>query len=134
MNIKQMILDSIETKQKLNVEELEVVIEKVKEMYRKGGKLLIAGNGGSASDAQHFSGELLARFSKERKSLPAIALHCDTSTLTAWSNDYDYESFYARMVEGLGQANDILFTISTSGNSKNLIQAIKKAKEMGYTQ
>nr|XP_047124220.1 phosphoheptose isomerase-like [Hydra vulgaris] len=100
-------------------------------MYQNGGKLLIAGNGGSASDAQHFSGELMAKFSEERKPLPAIALHCDTSSLTAWSNDYSFHSFYERAVDGLGKIGDIFFAISTSGNSKNIINAAIMSKKKG---
>lgn len=134
MSIKEMIEESIEVKTKLDVTEIEKIIDLIIECYKKNKKLLIAGNGGSASDAQHFSAELLARYKKERRSLPAIALHCDTSTLTAWSNDYDYQSHYSRMVEGLGEKEDILFCLSTSGNSKNLIKAIETAKSRGvYT-
>ncbi|MFA6088474.1 MAG: SIS domain-containing protein [Candidatus Woesearchaeota archaeon] len=129
--IKVMITDSIFTKQNLDVDKIELIANKIISMYKKGGKLLIGGNGGSASDAQHFSGELLARFKTERKSLPAIALHTDTSTLTAWSNDYDFNSYYARLIDGFGETKDIFFAISTSGNSKNLIAALKKCKEKG---
>jgi D-sedoheptulose 7-phosphate isomerase len=130
-NIKSMIDASIETKKKLDSEKIKLIAERIIDMYKNGGKLLIAGNGGSAADAQHFSGELLARFKTERKSLPAIALHCDTSTMTAWSNDYDFNSYYARLIDGFANKNDILFGISTSGNSKNIIEAINAAKMKG---
>ena len=92
-------------------------------------KILIAGNGGSAADSQHFSAELTGRFKKERISLPAIALTTDTSALTAIGNDYGYEYVFSRQLEGLGNEGDIFIGISTSGNSQNIIEAIKMAKE-----
>jgi len=92
-------------------------------------KILIAGNGGSAADSQHFAAELTGRFKKERNSLPAIALTTDTSALTAIGNDYGFEYVFSRQLEGLGNRGDIFIGISTSGNSKNVIEAIKKAKE-----
>ncbi len=90
-------------------------------------KILVCGNGGSASQAQHFSSEMLNRFEKERPSLPAIALTTDTSTLTSIANDYNYTEVFAKQIRGLGQEGDILLAISTSGNSPNIIQAIKVA-------
>lgn len=93
-----------------------------------GGKILSCGNGGSAADAQHFSSELLGRFEQERRSLPAIALTTDSSTLTAVANDYGYERVFARQVEGLGKARDVLLAISTSGNSPNVLAAIAAAR------
>src|SRR3989338_1676199 len=101
--VSSWLTESLDTKRSLDIQKIAVLAEKIITMYKKGGKLLIAGNGGSAADAQHFSAELLARYKRERKSLPALALHTDTSTLTAWSNDYAYDSYVARMVEGLGQ-------------------------------
>jgi len=92
-------------------------------------KILVAGNGGSAADAQHFSAELTGRFKKERISLPAIALTTDTSAITAIGNDYGYEYVFSRQLEGLGNKGDVFIGISTSGNSKNVIEAIKKARE-----
>lgn len=97
----------------------------------KGGKILSCGNGGSAGDAQHFSSELLNRFEIERPGLPAIALTTDSSTLTSIANDYDYDRVFARQVEALGQANDVLLAISTSGNSANVNQAILSAHTKG---
>ena len=129
--VRQMIADSIYVKANLDINVISEMAKKIICMYQNGGKLLIAGNGGSASDAQHFSGELMAKFTTERKPLPAIALHCDTSSLTAWSNDYDFNSYYERLVDGLGNAGDILFVISTSGNSKNIINAAKKCQNRG---
>lgn len=107
------------------------VAELMGKIIRAGGKILICGNGGSAADAQHFSGELVGRFLKERRPLPAIALTTDTSTLTAIGNDYGYEEIFSRQVQALGQANDLLFAISTSGNSPNVLRAVAAAKEQG---
>lgn len=96
---------------------------------RNGHKLLFAGNGGSAADAQHWAGELVSRFYYDRPGLSAIALTTDTSILTAIGNDYGYDYVFARQVEALGQAGDVLFAISTSGNSKNIVRAIEAARE-----
>ncbi len=97
-----------------------------------GKKILIAGNGGSAADAQHFATEIVATLHREkRKGYPAMALTTDTSFLTAWVNDFGIDDMFARQVEAFGQAGDVFFGISTSGNSKNVIQAVMKAKEMG---
>jgi len=96
--------------------------------FKRGNKLLICGNGGSAADAQHFSSEIIGKYEKNRKSLPAISLSTDTSALTAISNDFGFEHIFSRQIEGLGEAGDILIVISTSGNSKNLIKAIETAK------
>jgi D-sedoheptulose 7-phosphate isomerase len=93
------------------------------------GKILACGNGGSAADSQHFAGELLNRFERERPGLAAIALTTDTSTLTAIANDYDYEQVFSKQVSALGQAGDVLLAISTSGSSKNVVRAIAAAKE-----
>ncbi len=99
---------------------------------RTGGKLLIAGNGGSAADAQHFAAEMVATLHKEkRRGYPAIALTTDTSFLTAWSNDFGFEGIFSRQVEALGRAGDVFIGISTSGNSENIIQAAEQAKQMG---
>jgi D-sedoheptulose 7-phosphate isomerase len=98
---------------------------------RSGRKVLICGNGGSASDAQHFAAELVGRFERERNALPAIALTTDTSILTAVGNDYGYETVFSRQVEGLAISGDVLVGISTSGNSRNVILAVTTAKERG---
>lgn len=95
------------------------------------GKILSCGNGGSAADAQHFSSELLNRFELERPGLPAVALTTDSSTLTSIGNDYSFVEVFAKQVRALGQANDVLLAISTSGNSENVVRAIRAAHERG---
>jgi len=95
-----------------------------------GGKLLICGNGGSAADAQHFAAELIGRLARERGAIPAIALTTDTSILTAVANDYSFDNVFKRQVEGLGKPGDILIALSTSGNSENVIRALKSALQM----
>jgi D-sedoheptulose 7-phosphate isomerase len=136
MGIRDDIRASIDVKTKIsNDEQLLMQIEQMRdkcvEIYQRGGKLLMGGNGGSAADAQHFAAEITCQYELKRKGKPALALHTDTSALTAWSNDYSYEETYARLVEAHGRTGDGLFLISTSGNSKNLIQAAKRAKEIG---
>ncbi len=98
---------------------------------RAGGKLLFCGNGGSAADAQHWAGELVSRFYYDRPGLPAIALTTDSSILTAIGNDYGYDYTFARQVEALGQAGDVLVAISTSGNSPNVLRAADAARQRG---
>lgn len=100
------------------------------EALRRGNKLLFAGNGGSAADAQHWAGELVSRFNFDRPGLAAIALTTDTSILTAIGNDYGYDYVFARQVEALGRGGDLLFVISTSGNSKNILRAIGAARDL----
>ncbi len=101
------------------------------EAYKTGNKLLLCGNGGSAADAQHIAAELVGRFKKERRGLPAIALTTDTSIMTAVANDYWYDLLFARQIEALGNKGDILIGISTSGNSVNVIRAVETAKFKG---
>ncbi|MDE2156351.1 MAG: D-sedoheptulose 7-phosphate isomerase [Xanthomonadaceae bacterium] len=98
---------------------------------KRGNKLLFAGNGGSAADAQHWAGELVSRFNFDRPGLAAIALTTDTSILTAIGNDYGYDYVFARQVEALGRSGDVLFAISTSGNSKNILRALHAARATG---
>jgi D-sedoheptulose 7-phosphate isomerase len=98
---------------------------------KRGKKVLLAGNGGSASDAQHIAGELVGRFERERRGLPAIALTTDSSILTAVGNDYSFEEIFARQIEALGVEGDIFIAISTSGNSPNVVEGAKRAKELG---
>lgn len=96
-----------------------------------GHKIMFCGNGGSAADSQHWAAEIVGRFQKERKGMPAIALTVDTSILTAIANDYGYDRIFARQVEALGSAGDILVAVSTSGNSANVLAAIEEAKAKG---
>ena len=111
------------------LEAVENIAIKAIEIYKNGGKILFAGNGGSAADAQHLSAELVSRFHFDRPALPAIALTTDTSALTAIGNDYGYKQIFSRQVEAIGQKGDMLIAISTSGNSENIIEALKIAKE-----
>lgn len=134
--IETKILESLEVKKKLleSHETLEVigkVAELMISVFHHDGKVLFCGNGGSAADAQHIASELSGRFYKDRKPLFAEALHVNTSYLTAVANDYSFEDVYARLVEAMGRKGDILVGISTSGNSGNVVLALKKAKEMG---
>jgi D-sedoheptulose 7-phosphate isomerase len=97
--------------------------------FRQGRKLLAFGNGGSASDAQHFCGELVVRFERERRALPAVARCCDAAVVSACGNDYCYEEIFARQVHALGQPGDVAVAISTSGKSQNIVRALKAARE-----
>ncbi|NND00856.1 MAG: SIS domain-containing protein [Gammaproteobacteria bacterium] len=97
--------------------------------FENGGKLLICGNGGSAADAQHLSSELLNRYNRERRELPGIALTTDASTITSIGNDYDYSEVFSKQVKALGRESDILMVISTSGNSANLVKAVRAAHD-----
>lgn len=115
-------------------------LEKIKKIGKllsnsliKGKKILACGNGGSAADAQHFAAEMLVRFrsDNDRRPLPALALTQDVSTLTACANDYCFEEIYSRLISGLGEKDDVLLAISTSGNSKNILRAIEEAKNKG---
>jgi D-sedoheptulose 7-phosphate isomerase len=112
-------------------EVLERVITAVDDCLSHGHKIFACGNGGSAADAQHLVAELIGRFLHERRALPAIALTADAATLTAISNDYGYERVFARQLEGLAQRGDLLFAISTSGNSPNVLQAARTALDHG---
>jgi D-sedoheptulose 7-phosphate isomerase len=132
-DIVSFIEENIEVKKKLlnNIEKIDEIVKVIIDTYKKGNKILICGNGGSAADAQHFAAELVGRYKLERKGLPAIALTTDSSNLTAIGNDYGFETVFSRQVEALGNSGDILVSISTSGNSKNCINAINLAKEKG---
>ena len=134
--IKQQIVSSISTKQVLLEDaELLSLIEQAAGMlfnaYETGHKTLLAGNGGSAADAQHIAGEFVSRFYFDRPGIPAISLTTDTSILTAISNDYGYEKVFARQIQAQGQQGDVFIGISTSGNSPNIIEALRACKEKG---
>ena len=107
--------------------------ERMVQCLRQDGKILACGNGGSAADSQHFAAELLNRFEMERPGLAAMALTTDTSTLTSIANDYDYDQVFSKQVRALGQKNDLLLAISTSGNSKNVLAAMHAAHENGMS-
>ena len=111
--------------------EIETITTKIIKAFKDGNKLLLCGNGGSASDAQHIAAELSGRFIKERKPLYAEALHVNSSYMTAVSNDYGFESTYSRMLEAIGKKGDVLIALSTSGNSENVINAVKMANSLG---
>ena len=134
--IKNIIQASIDTKQKLlQSDELIAAIEKTVSVivtaFKNGKKVYFCGNGGSAADAQHLAAEFSGRFYTDRKALPAEALHCNTSYLTAVANDYSFDVIYSRMIDGIGQQGDVLVGLSTSGNSANIIKAFEKAREKG---
>ena len=135
-NINKYIQDafeaSIETKQtsqNLLEESIELASAMLNQALLEGHKILVCGNGGSASDAQHFSSELLNRYERDRPGLPAIALTTDSSTLTSIANDYDYRQIYSKQITALGQPGDVLLAISTSGQSPNIVEAIHAANE-----
>jgi D-sedoheptulose 7-phosphate isomerase len=113
------------------IPDLERISRKAGECLDGGCKILVVGNGGSAAEAQHFAAELLGRFAEDRKPFAAIALSCDSSTLTAVANDYGFEQVFERQVAALAQPGDLLLVLSTSGNSPNVIAAAVKAKKMG---
>ena len=118
---------------RLNIDRKQVyeLGHKIYDSMNRGGKLLIMGNGGSAADAQHIAAEFIGRFFKERRALPAIALNTNTSSLTAIANDYSYGDIFSRQVEALAKPGDVVIGISTSGNSKNVVEGIKKADSLG---
>lgn len=134
--IKSYLTSSLDVKKKLItdqllIEKIRIVAELIEQMFRRGNKLLIAGNGGSAGDAQHIAAEFVSRFFYDRPGLPAIALTTDTSMLTAIGNDYGFDRIFSRQLQAQGVSGDIFIGISTSGNSPNIIAAIKEAKQLG---
>ncbi|MEN9941626.1 MAG: hypothetical protein RL286_1124 [Bacteroidota bacterium] len=134
--VKKHFSDSIETKQKAAETMSEDIVRAINLMHQalaSEKKILACGNGGSAADAQHFAAELVGRFERERRELPAIALSTDSSILTAIANDYSYEVIFSKQVRALGQAGDVLLGISTSGNSANVIAAIEAAHLKGMS-
>ncbi len=132
--IKNIISASIDVKKQILADEhfqqtIEMVINVITTAFQNGKKVLFCGNGGSAADAQHLAAEFSGRFYKDRKALPSEALHCNTSYLTAVANDYSYDVIYSRLVEGICEEGDVLVGLSTSGNSKNIMNAFVAAKE-----
>ena len=135
--IKQ-IADSAATKQAIleNDDLVEMIVTVAKacvEVYRHGKKTILAGNGGSAADAQHIAAELVGRYGFDRPSIPSLALTTDTSNLTAIGNDYGYDKVFSRQLEGMAQEGDLFIGISTSGNSQNIINAFESAADRGVT-
>ncbi len=134
--IQEIFNESITVKQltlKDNSDAIEKAALEIIAALKHGGKILFFGNGGSAADSQHIAAEFIGRFQKERRSLAAIALTTDSSILTALGNDYGFEVVFSRQIEGIGKKGDIAFGISTSGNSRNVIEGMKQAKKMGLT-
>jgi D-sedoheptulose 7-phosphate isomerase len=135
MKISDLIKKSIQAKIDLldfkQIKAIESAGTELTDSFARGNKILIAGNGGSAGDAQHFAAELAGRFIYERKSLPAIALTANSSIVTAIGNDFGFEDLFVRQLEALAKPGDIFFAISTSGNSANIIKALRWAKENG---
>jgi len=132
--IDEVVSESLDTKRKFfeqNADRLVSLADRIAERVKKGGQVLVFGNGGSAADAQHFAGELVGRFTKEGPPIPALALTTDTSIMTAVGNDYGYEHIFKRQMEAHGRPNDIAVGISTSGNSKNVLEAMQVAKSRG---
>lgn len=124
INVKESILNDDRLLLAVN-EAINVIVN----AFEKGNKVLFCGNGGSASDAQHLAAEFSGRFYTDRDALPAEALHCNTSYLTAVANDYSYDVIYSRLIKGIGKPGDVLVGLSTSGNSKNIVSAFEVAKE-----
>lgn len=136
--IRNLIQQSLDVKKQIleNDALLRAVMDSVNVIvsaFEKGNKLLFCGNGGSASDAQHLAAEFSGRFYLDRDALPAEALHCNTSYLTAVANDYSFDVIYSRLIKGIGNKGDVLVGLSTSGNSKNIVNAFEMAKEKGMT-
>ena len=133
-HLKQHFMEGIELRQRMAEtmpREIARAGEALAQALKGGHKVLSCGNGGSAADSQHFAAEMVGRFERERPGLPGIALTTDTSALTAIANDYDFDRVFSRQVEALGQAGDFLLAISTSGNSNNVVEAIKAAHAKG---
>ena len=134
--IKEIIQSSIDVKQQVFQNEellktIEIIVGVIVTAFKNGNRIYFCGNGGSAADAQHLAAEFSGRFYTDRKALPAEALHCNTSYLTAVANDYGYDVVYARIIDGIGEKGDVLIGLSTSGNSANIIKAFEVAKEKG---
>lgn len=134
--IKSIITASVETKQRILADAtllktIDAVVSLVTTAFRNGNRVYFCGNGGSAADAQHLAAEFSGRFYTDRKALPAEALHCNTSYLTAVANDYGYDVVYSRMIDGIGEKGDVLIGLSTSGNSANILKAFEVARTKG---
>jgi len=134
--IKHCISESVSVKSEVLKDErllmlIEELVDVIVTVFRNGNHIYFCGNGGSAADAQHLAAEFSGRFYINREALPAEALHCNTSYLTAVANDYSYDVIYSRLIRGIGKKGDILIGLSTSGNSANIVQACETAREKG---
>lgn len=133
-NLTKQLNDSIKAKRSIVKikKSLDLAILNIHDKIKLGGKIMLCGNGGSAADAQHLAAEFLVKLKKtgDRKPIPAITLAQDTSTLTACGNDYNFDKHFVRCLEGLGKTNDVLIVISTSGNSKNILNVLRMSKKM----
>ncbi len=123
----------LKTAESLDPARMQAAIDATVAAFQANRSVLICGNGGSASDAMHITGEFVGRFLKERQALKAICLSSNPSVLTAWTNDYDYDTVFSRQVEAYGEKGGVIIGLSTSGNSKNVIQAFAKGRELGMT-
>jgi D-sedoheptulose 7-phosphate isomerase len=136
--IRKIIQASIDVKQQVLANDallqtVASVVDIIAEAFNKGNRVYFCGNGGSAADAQHLAAEFSGRFYTDRKALPAEALHCNTSYMTAVANDYSYDVVYARLIDGIGNKGDVLIGLSTSGNSGNIVKAFEAARSKGIT-
>ncbi len=129
--ISRYIDEGIEARREIDISKVMKIADLIVETFRNGNKLIFMGNGGSAADSQHIAAEFVGRFEIERRALPALALHSNSSTVTAIGNDYGFESIFERQIEAFAAKGDMVFALSTSGNSKNVIEGIKKAREKG---
>lgn len=137
-NVRKKIIETIEAHKKTiaeleagGIETIAAIARMITRALKQNGRVYICGNGGSAADAQHIASELVGRFERERKPLPAVAMTTDTSIITSLSNDYGYENVFAKQVDALVKKGDVLWAISTSGTSANVIAAAKLAKKKG---
>jgi len=133
-HIKKIISESISVKKKILLDEVMLnnaiqVVQEIVNAFKNGKRVYFAGNGGSAADAQHLAAEFSGRFYMDRQALPAEALHCNTSYLTAVANDYSYDEIYARLIRGIAHTGDVLVGLSTSGNSGNIVKAFETARQ-----
>ena len=131
--ISQLIKTNISVQEELlesQIESIEKAVQLIVDCLKNGNKVIFLGNGGSASQAEHLAGELVGRFLKDRKPLPALALTDNSSLITALANDYSFEEIFSRQIEALAKSNDVVIGLSTSGNSANVLKAIEKAKEL----
>jgi D-sedoheptulose 7-phosphate isomerase len=132
--IKDILLESIQVKEEIlrnQIGQIAEIAQLMIDCLKKDGKVIVFGNGGSASDSQHIAAELVGRFKKDRSALAGIALTTNTSVITSLANDYGYDVVFSRQVEALGKKNDVVWGISTSGKAKNVALGIKQAKKMG---